>query len=115
MKNDIEKTELSHVSSEEFFELIQSGNGILLDVRTAPEYVQAHIDGAQLLDFYENGFAEKLLQLDPAVTILLYCRTGHRSRITGEFLVENGYPSVINLKYGIVEWYARGLPLQFEL
>jgi rhodanese-related sulfurtransferase len=113
-QNKKENPALTHLSSEAFEQKIQQGTGILLDVRTMPEYRQAHIQGSQLMDFYDAGFAEQLLQIDPDETILLYCRTGHRSRIAGEFLVKNGYHKVINLQHGIVEWYAKGLPLQFD-
>lgn len=105
---------LQHLSSEDFKQFIQTGQGTLVDVRTAPEYMQAHIDGSHLIDFYATGFTEKLLQMDPEQTILIYCRTGHRSRITGEFLIKNGFKSVINLKNGIVEWYSKGFPLEFD-
>lgn len=109
-----EQPALTHLDSEAFEQKIQQGTGILLDVRTMPEYRQAHIEGSLLLDFYDAGFAEQLLQIDPDKTILIYCRTGHRSRIAGEFLVKNGYHHVINLQHGIVEWYAKGLPLQWD-
>ena len=84
---------------------------VVLDVRTAEEYAEGHIDGAVQLDFYSPDFAEQLAQLDPTVPYVVYCRSGNRSGQTVPIMEELGFTSVADVDGGIVAWQNSGLPV----
>jgi rhodanese-related sulfurtransferase len=100
------------LNAKQFYEMMQKEkNVIILDVRTAQEYQEGHISNAinipvqilgQQLDKL-NNFKDK--------KILVYCRSGHRSAIASQILDRAGFKNVYNLKGGLFEWKASGLPL----
>ena len=69
------------VSAEEAAATIAAApeNLVILDVRTQEEFDEGHIEGAVMLDFYRDDFAEALAEFDPDVPYVLYCRSGNRS------------------------------------
>ena len=76
---------------------------ILLDVRTEKEFAAGHIKGAILIPDYEIRLrAEKELP-DKAKTILVYCRSGRRSKLAARDLAELGYSDVLEFG-GIMDW-----------
>ena len=85
-------------------EIIDNENGyIILDVRTQEEYDEAHIDGAILIPDYEiTAKAESILK-DKNQLILVYCRSGRRSKLAAEALVKLGYTNVKEFG-GIIDW-----------
>lgn len=80
-------------------------NHILVDVRTPEEYNSEHLKGAVNIDVKDSlAFMPKAKELLPKdKTILVYCRTGHRSAMAAHKLAAEGY-KVINLKGGIIAW-----------
>ena len=76
---------------------------ILLDVRTEKEFAAGHIKGAILIPDYEIRMrAEKELP-DKDKTILVYCRSGRRSKLAAQDLAELGYSDVLEFG-GIMDW-----------
>lgn len=76
---------------------------VILDVRTLPEYDMGHILGAILIDHEEiEEKAEEFLP-DKDQLILVYCRSGRRSKIAAEALVKMGYTHVKEFG-GIQDW-----------
>ena len=87
-----------------FSELIENSNVVLLDVRTASEYAEGHIEGAILIDQGQSDFMEQAKAVLPAgKKIAIYCRSGRRSANAAGRLAAAGY-SCVNLKGGIVAW-----------
>ena len=87
-----------------FTELIASSNVVVLDVRTAAEFAQGHIEGAILIDQGQSDFVEKAkatLPIDKKIAV--YCRSGRRSANAAEILAGIGYKCV-NLKGGFIAW-----------
>ena len=84
--------------------LIDSESGyIIIDARTQEEYDQGHIPEAILIPEYEIADrAEKELP-DKNQLILVYCRSGRRSKIAAEELVKLGYTNVKEFG-GIIDW-----------
>ena len=76
---------------------------IILDVRTEQEYKSGYIEGAILLP--ENEIFDKVEEIitDKSTTILLYCRSGRRSALAADRLVELGYTNVYDFG-GIIDW-----------
>ncbi|MFP4392511.1 MAG: rhodanese-like domain-containing protein [Desulfohalobiaceae bacterium] len=74
----------------------------ILDVRQPKEYEQGHIPGAKLVPLPELG--NRLRELDPKKSTLVYCAVGGRSRAAAQMLAGQGYDSVLNLKGGFKAW-----------
>lgn len=87
---------------------------VILDVRTPDEFAEGHLEGAVLLDFYEDDFADELAALDPSVPYLLYCRSGNRSGQTAVLMEELGFTDVADVDGGIVSWTEAELPTVTE-
>ena len=92
------------ISGAEAKALMDSESGyVIIDARTQEEYDQGHISGAILIPEYEIADrAEKELP-DKDQLILVYCRSGRRSKIAAEELVKLGYTNVKEFG-GIIDW-----------
>ena len=92
------------ISGAEAKALMDSESGyIIIDARTQSEYDEGHIPGAILIPEYEiSARAEKELP-DKDQLILVYCRSGRRSKIAAEELVKLGYTNVKDFG-GIIDW-----------
>ena len=92
------------ISGAEAKALMYSESGyIIIDARTQEEYDQGHIPGAIMIPEYEIADrAEKELP-DKDQLILVYCRSGRRSKIAAEELVKLGYTNVKEFG-GIIDW-----------
>ena len=76
---------------------------IIIDARTEEEFAEGHIENAILIPEYEIAKrAEKELP-DKEQLILVYCRSGRRSKIASEELVKLGYTNVKEFG-GIIDW-----------
>ena len=83
--------------------MMEESSVIILDVRTSEEYNEGHIPGAVLIPDYEIlETAEKVLK-DKNQTILVYCRSGNRSRKAANNLLYLGYQNVYDFG-GIIDW-----------
>ena len=76
---------------------------IILDVRTAEEFVEGHIENAVLLDYEDVKSKAHVVLPDKEQLILVYCRSGRRSKIASEELVKLGYTNVKEFG-GIIDW-----------
>ena len=102
---------LETVSPDVFEKGLEKGNVQLLDVRSAEEYEQGHIQGSINIDVQEPDFqAEVSNQLEKDKPIYVYCRSGRRSLLAGEMLAKDGY-TVMDLDGGILGWEKAGLPV----
>ena len=92
------------ISQAEAKALMASETGyVIIDARTQSEYDEGHIPGAILIPEYEIASrAEKELP-DKDQLILIYCRSGRRSKIAAEELVKLGYTNVKEFG-GIINW-----------
>lgn len=100
-----------NVDVKGFAELIQNPDVQLLDVRTAEEYSEAHLDGAFNIDVKKQGFIDQAVErLDTTKVVAVYCRSGRRSANAAGMLAEKGY-KVVNLKGGIIAWKDEQMPI----
>lgn len=102
---------IRNVESEEFNELIEKREGVLLDVRTPDETAKEKIANAVELDFYRKDFVQNLELLDRKTPVYVYCRSGSRSSNTSALLQELGFDEVVNLSGGIESWKRSGYPV----
>ena len=102
--SDVGSTTYEQISGAEAKSLMDSESGyIIIDARTQEEYDEGHIYGAILIPEYEIADrAEKELP-DKDQLILVYCRSGRRSKIAAEELVKLGYTNVKEFG-GIIDW-----------
>ena len=91
-----------------FAELVADSSVVVLDVRTASEYAEGHIEGSINIDQGQSDFMEKARAALPADRkIAIYCRSGRRSANAAGRLADEGYLCV-NLKGGIIAWKESG-------
>ncbi|MFO7874954.1 MAG: rhodanese-like domain-containing protein [Desulfovermiculus sp.] len=74
----------------------------IVDVRQSKEYEQGHIPGSRLVPLPELG--DRLDELDPEQSTLVYCATGMRSSSAAQILARQGYKTVYNLEGGFKAW-----------
>ena len=100
---DQESVKVSKITSEEAKEEMNNRDVIILDVRTEDEYNSGHIENSVLIpvDDLEDK-AEELL-VNKEQKILVYCRSGNRSKKAADLLAEMGYTNVNDLG-GIKDW-----------
>ena len=93
-----------NISAQEAKEIIDSREGyVILDVRTQEEFDQGHIPGAILIPDYEIEARVQKELTDKDQLILVYCRSGRRSKIAAEALAELGYTNIKEFG-GIIDW-----------
>lgn len=78
-------------------QLIDSPETILLDVRTLEEYNELHIEGALLIPSTEIKDRIETQIPDKSTPIIVYCRSGNRSKKASEQLISMGYRHVFDL------------------
>ncbi|MBQ7100900.1 MAG: rhodanese-like domain-containing protein [Clostridia bacterium] len=92
------------VDMAEAVSVMQEEDGyIILDVRTPEEFAQKHIPGAVNIPNEAIGTDEISALPDKGQLILVYCRSGNRSKQASEKLVELGYTNVVEFG-GIIDW-----------
>lgn len=92
------------ISAKEAKKIMDSGEPyVLVDVRTQMEYDEKHIEGAILIPNETIGNQPIELLPDKNATILVYCRSGNRSKQAAEKLAALGYTNVLDFG-GIIDW-----------
>ena len=93
-----------NITAEEAKQIMDSEEGyIILDVRTQEEYDQGHIPGAIVISHEEIAEKAEDVLTDKDQLILVYCRSGRRSKLAAEALVELGYTNIKEFG-GIIDW-----------
>ena len=93
-----------NITAEEAKQIMDSEEGyIILDVRTQEEYDQGHIPGAIVISHEEIAEKAEDVLTDKDQLILVYCRSGRRSKIAAEALAELGYTNIKEFG-GIIDW-----------
>jgi len=105
-ENDVVQTTAKYnkILSEEAKKMMDSDKDIIiLDVRTQAEYEESHIKGAiRITDTELSKLAPSMLPNKDA-KILVYCRSGRRSKAAAEELLSMGYTNVYDFG-GIIDW-----------
>ena len=98
------KTSYRQITADEAAQLMQEETGfVLLDVRTQEEYASGHIPGAICIPNETIG-SEEIPELpDKDQLILVYCRSGNRSKQAAQKLADQGYTNVVEFG-GINDW-----------
>ena len=101
--NDMENT-YQQITAQEAKRIMDTETDyVIIDARTEEEFTAGHIENAILIPEYEIvERAEKELPNKDAL-ILVYCRSGRRSKIASEELAKLGYTNVKEFG-GIIDW-----------
>ena len=106
MKQPTKQTQPAYVniSPEEAKRIMDSQNGyVILDVREQNEYDESHIPGAILIPHGQIKELAPSMLPDKDQLILVYCRSGRRSKIAAEALEEMDYTNIKEFG-GIIDW-----------
>ena len=98
------KNVYEQITPDEAKALMDSEDGyIILDVRTPEEFAERHIEGAILIPDYEIGEKAESILTDKEQLILVYCRSGRRSKNAANELATLGYTNIKEFG-GINDW-----------
>ena len=93
-----------NITAEEAKQIMDTEEGyVILDVRTQEEYDEGHIPGAIVISHEEIAEKADEVLTDKDQLILVYCRSGRRSKIAAEALAELGYTNIKEFG-GIIDW-----------
>lgn len=84
---------------------------VVLDVRYQFEYDMGHLYDAVLIPYDELEARIGELEGQKNHEIIVYCRSGYRSEIASEILVEHNFTKVYNMLGGILAWIEAYYPI----
>lgn len=100
LKSDL----FQNIDVEVFKSKMTEPQHVVLDVRAIHEFDSGHIKGAKQIDYLSSEFKGKVLELDPKMTYLVYCRSGRRSADACTIMADLGFEHLYNLEGGIIAW-----------
>ena len=99
-----DKAAYQKISAEEAYEMMVSQEVVVVvDVRTREEYDGGHIENAVLVPNESIGSEMPEALPDKEATLLVYCRSGRRSKDAAQKLLELGYQNVYDFG-GVIDW-----------
>ena len=99
-----DKAAYQKISAEEAYEMMASQEVVVVvDVRTREEYDGGHIENAVLVPNESIGSEMPEALPDKESTLLIYCRSGRRSKDAAQKLLALGYQSVYDFG-GVIDW-----------
>jgi rhodanese-related sulfurtransferase len=98
----------SDYTVDEVFALREREEIQLIDVRQLDEHAAGRIAGTRLIEL--SDLAAQAETIDRERPVVFYCRSGSRSAMAADGLSAAGYDAH-NMAGGLLEWHARGLPL----
>ncbi len=103
-KENKQEAAYMNITAQQAKEIMDSQEGyIILDTRTQDEYEEGHIPGAILIPHDEVLEKAERVLTDKNQLILVYCRSGRRSKLAAEDLVKLGYTNIKEFG-GIIDW-----------
>lgn len=102
---------IEQISAEELKQKLDSKEDFtLVDCREIFEWEVTRIEGAILMPC--SSFVNDYTNLNnKEATIVVQCRSGHRSMDVCNFLADKGYKKLYNLEDGILGWVRQGYPI----
>lgn len=103
MDPQTEEAAYHKISAAEAKEMMDQMEVTVVDVRTLQEYKEGHVPSAINIPNEEIQDTEPELLNDKDATLLVYCRSGRRSKDASDKLVKMGYKNVYDFG-GIIDW-----------
>jgi rhodanese-related sulfurtransferase len=92
--------------------IVDAGDALVIDVRSLEEYTDGHLVGAQHIPVEDEAlWAERIQPLDRDRPTVVYCRSGRRSEVAAQLLVEAGFTQVYDLG-GVQDWDPEDLSVE---
>ncbi|MCB0833707.1 MAG: rhodanese-like domain-containing protein [Bacteroidetes bacterium] len=105
-----QKFNVVHIHADSLADLMAKERLVLLDTRSKEEFAVSHLKDARLVA-YDSFEAARIVSIDKATPIIVYCSVGYRSSVVAEKLIAAGYTNVRNLYGGIFAWVNDSLPV----
>lgn len=103
---------VNEIDSESLHDRLAAGEDLLLvDIRTPGEVAQGAIPGCLALPMHLLPL--RLTELPREREAVIYCRSGARSYQACAWMMQQGYPRVLNLRGGIMAWARHGFEIGF--
>ncbi|RME22592.1 MAG: rhodanese-like domain-containing protein [Candidatus Zixiibacteriota bacterium] len=103
--------QVREITVQQLRDLAASQDIYLLDVRTMPEFLEAHLAFADDLIPFDSLYTHQdRLPSDKTQPVYCFCRSGRRSGIAAQVLRKMGYTTVYNVTGGILAWKKAGFP-----
>ena len=99
----------AEISVDEAYQLVEDG-AFLLDVRTPEEWDDFHAPQATLIPLDE--LASRVDEVPTDRDVVVICRSGNRSQVGRDTLLEAGHPSATSVNGGMNAWEAAGYPTE---
>ncbi|HXC06186.1 MAG TPA: rhodanese-like domain-containing protein [Bacteroidia bacterium] len=99
------------LTPKQFKQKCEAVHGVMIDVRTPEEYIEATIPGAINVNEMATDFKLKIQKLDKAKTYFLFCGTGMRSAEAVAEMKKAGFLKVFDLEGGMTSWERDSLPV----
>lgn len=97
--------QIPQIEPSELKSRLQSGESIyMIDVREDEEVAQGMVAGAKHIPMGE--IPSRLDEIPRNTEVIFICRSGGRSQRVCDFLSEQGIDNIVNMKGGMLEWYA---------
>lgn len=99
------------LSPEDFKQKIsETEAGVVLDVRTAGEFAQGHLENAINVDWNGSDFDSRIGKMDKSTVYFVYCLSGGRSSAAAAHMRSEGFSNVIEMEGGMLAWRSAKLP-----
>ena len=99
-----------HISVDQAYAAMQSGETLFIDVREQTEYDAGHLPGITLIPMMQ--VPDRLDEIPTDQQVIVTCHSGNRSGQVADFLINMGYSNVHTMDGGIAEWEASGYPVE---
>ncbi|WP_442872230.1 rhodanese-like domain-containing protein [Agathobaculum sp.] len=102
-KQDTMNKAYHKITAEEAKKMMDEGGVTIVDVRTEEEYREGHVQDAILVPNETISTEPPEALPDKDAKLLVYCRSGRRSKDASDKLVDMGYQNVFDFG-GIIDW-----------
>ncbi len=106
-----DKAQFTELNIKQAQNFIKNDKPLILDVRTPNEYYNGHLENSKLIPLQQlEGRLSEIKQYKDK-KILLYCRSGNRSTVASQILIDNGFKKLYNMRPGIKGWKIEGFKI----
>ncbi|MDZ4714567.1 MAG: rhodanese-like domain-containing protein [Cytophagales bacterium] len=92
----------------------QTPGAVVLDVRSAKEYADGHLQKSVNMDWNGYDFMQQVKKLDKSAPVFVYCLSGARSATAASKMRAAGFKEVYELQGGLSQWQAANLPVTIK-
>lgn len=106
---------INEIEVKTCYNKIIEGDAILIDVRELDEVEGVSYNVPNRIDIPLSTFEKNICQIPQDKLLVIACRRGIRSYDVTNFLLQNNFNNVFNLKGGIIEWASEQLPINGDI